>query len=246
MDTAPLDGCGDVPQPNTHTWVQYGDYLRYLMAKKIQPYPTLGSTNLMNFPLHGLSPPTQSKPGCQLLSPPCAPVQRTGAVGTRVTSVRLLGSPAGRGTAWQRLGHRGTAAAGAGWRRPEEEEAGGGGWAGARRRMRRLPRLWLSCWSQGDNLQPRQPPGAIPAAQPAGTPGGEGRRTTTPQHPQGHIFPPNPTPSRGCPCAEPPAHGGSMSLSRWVRSPPGTRGKQPGQNVYAALTPSPKRSRSLL
>lgn len=173
MDTAPLDGCGDVPQPNTHTWVQYGDYLRYLMAKKIQPYPTLGSTNLMNFPLHGLSPPTQSKPGCQLLSPPCAPAQRTGAVGTRVTSVRLLGSPAGRGTAWQRLGHRGAAAAGAGWRRPEEEEAGGGGWAGARRRTRRLPRLWLSCWSQGDNLQPRQPPGAIPAAQPAGTPGGK-------------------------------------------------------------------------
>lgn len=136
-------------------------------------------------------------------------------------------------------------------RRSRMEEAGGGG--GRRRRLG---------WCPAEDAAPAQalaqllePRGqfAAPAAawSHPGCPacrhaGGEGRRTTTPQHPQGHIFPPNPTPSRGCPCAEPPAHGGSMSLSRWVRSPPGTRGKQPGQNVYAALTPSPKRSRSLL
>lgn len=141
-------------------------------------------------------------------------------MGTRVTSMRLLGSPAGRGTAWQRLGHRGDAATRAGWRRPEEEEAGGGGWAGAQQRTRRLPRLWLSCWSQGDDLQPRQPPGAIPAAQPAGTPGGEGRRMTTPQHPQGHFSSPKSHPITGLPLCRTPCTRRVSVLKQMGAQPP--------------------------
>lgn len=206
MDTAPPDGCGDAPQTNTYTWVQYGDNLRYLMAKKIQPYPTLGSTNLMNFPLHGLGLPTQSQAKMPAPEPSVCTRSEDWSHGDKVTSVRLLGSPAGRGTAWQRPGHRGAAATGAGWRRPEEEEAGGGGWAGARRRTRRLPRLWLSCWSQGDDLQPRQPPGAIPAAQPAGTPGGGKQENDNPAAPSGPLFLPKIPPHHGAAPVQNPLH----------------------------------------
>lgn len=206
MDTAPPDGCGDAPLTNTYTWVQYGDNLRYLMAKKIQPYPTLGSTNLMNFPLHGLGLPTQSQAKMPAPEPSVCTRSEDWSHGDKVTSVRLLGSPAGRGTAWQRPGHRGAAATGAGWRRPEEEEAGGGGWAGAQRRTRRLPRLWLSCWSQGDDLQPQQPPGAIPAAQPAGTPGGGKQENDNPAAPSGPLFLPKIPPHHGAAPVQNPLH----------------------------------------
>ena len=114
---------------------------------------------------------------------------------------------------------------------PSCREQDGGGWAGC-------PDPGTGAGGRGDGLQP---PGAIPAAQPDFTPRGKAGEPYTPSAPPEHrpLFPANPTPSRGYPCAEPPPmHSGSMPVRQGVRSPPAAP-----SHLQAGEAAGPKRLR---
>lgn len=146
---------------------------------------------------------------------------------------------------------------------PSRRERDGGGW---RRRLGWLPgredrelaqALAQKPEAEGIVCSPRSclEPSRFPSLNLPH--GGRQESNTPPQHPQGipPLFPADPTPSWGSPAQRPPPH----HRAQWVGArketgpqhpppPSGTsaRGEQPGQNVSAAFTPSPKRSRSLL
>lgn len=146
---------------------------------------------------------------------------------------------------------------------PSCRELDGGGWR--RRRLGWLPgredrapaqALAQNLEAKKDDLQPQQPPGAIPAAQPELTPWGKAGGQYTSLAPPGHLplFPADPTPLHGGGSSvQTPAPGtvgqcpqGDGSAAPLPPPAISAQGEQPGQNVYAALTPSPKRSRGLL
>lgn len=206
MDSAPPDGCGDAPQTNTYTWVQYGDNLRYLMAKKIQPYPTLGSTNLMNFPLRGLSLPTQSQ--ARMPAPESSVCTRSEdqSRGDEADTQEAPGQPSRERNSLAKAGaSRGRS------HRSRMEEAGGGG--GRRRRLG---------WCPAEDAAPAQalaqllePRGrfAAPAAawSHPGCPacrhaGGGKQENDNPAAPSGPLFLPKIPPHHGAAPVQNPLH----------------------------------------
>lgn len=133
-----------------------------------------------------------------------------------------------------------------------------GGGCGRRRRLgwlpghrtRRLPRLWHRSWRSRGWFTAPAAAWSHPGCRAWIYPMQEGRRAIHPLSiPKASpAFPANPDPSRGFPVQSPHSkHGGRYPQGDRSRDPPpqtfsatSRQGQQLGQNVYTALTPSPK------